>query len=197
MLRIVYANGYREEITASMSDAISIHSYGPDGHELFSLKARWAGASKQLKAVADQIRTHGSTVKPETGGGEARFEAIPQAGGPAPAVVAADVGGFTALRAALLELDKGGRLAPATMRHWLEAAESRQALHQLETAFQCGVAALERGHLPHIRLLLKDDTSNKRRAAGETFVDGNHAEAVAMILRLARNYLKLIEDAWK
>ncbi len=197
MLRIVYSSGFREEIAASAPDTISVHAYGPDGHEIFSLSAHGKGAARQLKSVLDQIRSHGATAKSESGVGDTRIEAMPQPGVPAALVATADLGSLPALQESLLQLDQGGHLAPATMRHWLEAAESRQALQQLETAFQCGVAALERGRLPHIRLRIKDDTSDKQMAARITFDNGKQAEAVAMILRLASNYLKLLEDAWK
>ncbi len=197
MLRIVYPSGFREEIAASAPDTMSVHAYGHDGHEIFSLNAHGKGAARQLKSVLDQIRSHGATVKSEAGAGDTRIEAMPQPGVPAAVVATADLGNLPALRESLLQLDQGGHLAPATMRHWLEAAESRQALHQLETAFQCGVAALERGRLPHLRLRIKDDTSDKQMAARITFDNGKQADGVAMILRLARNYLKLLEDAWK
>lgn len=104
---------------------------------------------------------------------------------------------FPQLDAALLEFDRTKRIAPTSIRNWLEAARTLRQAGKFEEAFRCATAALQRSKLPHIRILSKDDTSLKYRAASSTFDGGHQEQGVDMVVKLAEARLQLLERSWE
>jgi hypothetical protein len=192
MFKILYSNGCREELTAASADSIGVRAYTPDGQHVFSFAASADNAAARLSGITGKLRSAAASASQAVEPEGLRLDATSPSD-QKKLVIEADEFEDSELP----ELDKSARLTQQTMRHWIEAAEARQAVKQFETAFQCGAAALERGHMPYIELPVKDDTGQRRRAAQSTFEGGRQEQAVAMILQLSKGFLKLVDEHWK
>jgi hypothetical protein len=197
MLNILYSNGLREAMSALDQNFVEVRAYDEHEKELFRFKAAVTEAGSHLDRITEAIRTHGSPLKPNARPQETLLVVGPGKIDARPGLDGPGLGRLPGLREELLSLDREGSLCPDSMRRWLQAAERRQVSVELTQAFQCAMAALERGYLSYIRILMKDDTSVKRKAATITFDGGKKAEGVEIMKRLAQSRLQYIEKAWK
>jgi hypothetical protein len=199
MLDFVFSNEYRETIEPIGPNFVEVRALNSRAEELFRFTSAAPDpeARARMMRIVEAVREHGSEIKPK----EERSGLLIVANAKEPearrAVEAADLGDRPELRADLLKLDRQGRLAIDSLRKWLRVLTLRREDGRLDEAFQLGVAAFERGRISYIRILLKDDSSLKRRAAESTFESGRKAEAVEIIEHLATSRLRLIEKEWK
>jgi hypothetical protein len=116
MFRIIFSNGFWEEIAVAALGGVDVRGWTVDHHEAFHLEAGFQDAPARTSAIEEQIRTKGSDFTVESRPEEPVFMIPGPAGGKARAVAASDLGSLDKLKEALLALDKGARLAPVTAR---------------------------------------------------------------------------------
>jgi hypothetical protein len=100
------------------------------------------------------------------------------------------------IRAALLDLDRGGHLAILSIRMWLDLAGAERDHGRLDRAFLCSEAALRRSQFPYINLRTKDDSLLKLKAAHATFRSGQKVQAIAAVIQLAKTRWERLQRAW-
>jgi len=199
MLDFLFTNGIRETFHPNGQNSVEIRGMNSRNVELFKFTSVLPDPESQtrLTRIVDLVRRYGSALRPNAKRAGTFIQGATKVADVKVAIAAEDLGDHPVLQAELLNLDKSGRMAPVAIRGWLHALTVRRAAGQLDEAFQLGIAALERGHIPYIHLLLKDDTLLKRTAAVSTFEAGRKREAVDIIERLATDRLRRIEKDWK
>jgi hypothetical protein len=197
MLDIVFSNGFRETLSPLDQNSVEVRAYDRRGQELFRFTSPLPEAETRMTCILEAIRTRGTTIKEGDDRAAILLSVASKTTGGKVAVAGSDLGQWPELRSELLAIDKRAQLAPSSIRHWLRALNSRKDEGRLDEAFQCGLTALERGHISYIRLMVKDDTLLKRKAASITFAEGRKSEAVEIIERLAQSRLRSVEREWK
>lgn len=199
MLDFVFSNEYRETMKPIDPHFVEVRALNTHAEELFRFTSASPdpGARARMTRIVGVVREHGFEIKPDAEQTGLLVVANAEAPDEIRAVASLDLGDWPDLRSDLLSLDRQGRLAIDSLRKWLRVLTLRREAGRLDEAFQIGVSAFERGRISYIRILLKDDSSLKRKAAETTFKAGRKAEAVEIIEQLATSRLSLIEKEWK
>lgn len=100
------------------------------------------------------------------------------------------------LRELLLRLDQHLNLTPQLARALVNAAAAAARSGNQDVSFRWAEAAWRWTRLPHVKILSKDDTAMKFRAAQLQFESGKKSEAIAMVARFAISRVEALEAAW-
>ena len=203
MVIIAYQPLFKERIQFQDPGQIQVRAslFEQDQPEIFTLMVHTPHAAELLNTLLQTIRTHeqdigyqepgpdweGMWCLVETGG-EQRRKFV---------VLDTHIEALSDIGAALLAVDKHGRLAVLSTKKWLELAHRELDAGHVATAFVYAEAAFRRSRLPYLDLPMKDDSALKFRAARSTFASGRTTEAITMLVRLAEQRLSVLEDAWK
>ncbi len=196
-LKIRYSRDFSETASPLNTDSLEVRAAREDGQTVFRFEARLERALERFEELHEAARSRFRRDKHDIPSEDLVFEISGPAPGEAIVLNRLDLDDAPPIREMLLKIDKEAQLAPRSIREWLKAAEAHKARRQYAEAFQCATIALQRGHLPYIRLRIKDDTAQKHSAAQLTFDAGGQAQAVDIAIRLAANYLRLLESEWK
>ena len=196
-LKIKYSRSFTETASPLSADMLEVRAARDDGQTVFRFEARLERSLERFEELYAAARSRFWRDKHDLPSDGLMFEFSGGTSGEQILVGRLDLDDAPLIREKLLEIDKDAQLAPRSMGEWLKTAQARKASGQYAEAFQCATIALERGHLPYIRLRIKDDTAQKHSAAQLTFDAGGQAQAVDIAVRLAENYLRVLENAWK
>jgi len=201
MLTIAVHGLFQEHVRLENQDRLEITAELADNPQLrrFRFVLPATSSSDPLQQVAETFRLHEGSLAhtyplPEWEGSWFSFRSEQK---DRRVVIALDtqLATFPDLRDALEAFDRGRRIAPTSVRNWLQCARDWQAKHDFSVSFRCARAALERSKLPYIRIVTKDDTGLKFHAAQSTFDAGQQEQAVHMVMQLAEARLRLLEKA--
>jgi hypothetical protein len=201
MITIAYQPAFWERIRAKSATEINVEGglFPADGKPVWSYVATDDRGAELVAGVFRALRDNGKELTADPPGsdwegawcmadspdGDRRYVALDN-----------HMEVISDIRDALLELDKNGRLAVQSAQRWLAVAEKEERAGNFAKALQYAEAAWRRSRLPYIRLKTKDDTPLKFFAAKETF-ETSQGQGVAMAIGIARNHLKVLEQAWQ
>lgn len=196
MLNLINPAYYLEFIQIDSSSTVSVHGLLPNGKQAeFRYTVESSKLHEHFSKIVRLMRVHGSQVKSvdELMESWIELDAVENAPlGQKRYVADVDLYDFPELIDALAAFDRTGRLTESSMRNWLNRSAQFRSAGQLPEAFRCAGAALARGHAPYLQFRVIDDTGQKKRVAEIMYEDGNIAEGVEILARLAYEWLEVV-----
>ncbi len=201
VLTITCQGKFSERILEVSPDSIQIQGFlfGKENHELFRTSTI-PFSDYLIRNVWESFQLHSDELTAKNAESELQgcwFSASGRSTQPELVATYGEIERLSDLATSLRELDRTEGLTAASIRHWLKAARARVISGDLDEAYLCAAAALERSSLPYLTIMGKDDSSLKYRAAQATYDVGRKAEAVEMIIQLAERRLSRIQDSWR